>query len=363
MMNDSAIDPSLNPSPKTPSSAFTSPVQFAAPIFLLGSHKSGTTLLRNLLDGLDGYFVIPVETHLLPSAGFWVQYALRRSPPRTLTYAQFRDALLAHVERSNRVVSETSDSNLVGRWNTHAFRAALDTEVRPVWGAQNWREIYGAYVWAIHVGLFGAAPTAHHFVEKSVENAEYALLLQDWYPDAKFLHIVRNPYATIVALRRHSGGRRYPYLGPIVQAMASGYYYAYKNPLTMKNYRVIRFEDLVLQPELTMGQIADFVGVEFSEALLTPTAMGETWQGNSAVSGPFTGISEKPISQWEEEITPLEAAIIAAGFGHVLNLWGYPALDVNRSPYRRCEREAPKTYFANRFLLRALERDGASIPL
>ncbi len=363
MMNESAIGQSSKPSPTTPPSGSTIPANFSAPIFLLGSHKSGTTLLRNLLDGADGHFVIPVETHLFPLAGFWVQYALRQSLPRTLTYEQFRDGLLAHIDRSNRIVSETSDSNLVGHWNMDAFRAALDTELRSAWETQNWRAIYNAYVWAIHVGLFGTAPTAHRFVEKSVENAEYAAMLQDWYPDAKFLHIVRNPYATIVALRRHSAVRRYPYLGPIVQAMASGYYHAYKNPLIMENYRVVRFEDLLLQPELIMGQIADFVGIEFTEVLLTPTTMGEIWQGNSAVSGAFAGISQEPLRHWEKRITPLEAQMVAATFGHVLELWEYPAFDAERSPYRRCEREAPKTYFANRFLLRTLARDGLSLPL
>ena len=33
------------------------------PVFILGSHKSGTSLLRNLLDGISGFFVIPIEAH------------------------------------------------------------------------------------------------------------------------------------------------------------------------------------------------------------------------------------------------------------------------------------------------------------
>jgi len=35
-----------------------------APIFLLGSHKSETSLLRALLDGHKDLFVFPTETHL-----------------------------------------------------------------------------------------------------------------------------------------------------------------------------------------------------------------------------------------------------------------------------------------------------------
>ena len=32
-------------------------------VFILGQHKSGSSLLRSLLDGHPDLFVIPVETH------------------------------------------------------------------------------------------------------------------------------------------------------------------------------------------------------------------------------------------------------------------------------------------------------------
>lgn len=39
------------------------------PVFVLGSRKSGTSLLRSLLDGAEGLFVVPCETHFFQRTG------------------------------------------------------------------------------------------------------------------------------------------------------------------------------------------------------------------------------------------------------------------------------------------------------
>ena len=51
------------------------------PVFIIGSHKSGTSLLRSLLDGHPELYVIPFETHFMASLGRWVQYSYRRQTP------------------------------------------------------------------------------------------------------------------------------------------------------------------------------------------------------------------------------------------------------------------------------------------
>ena len=51
------------------------------PVFILGSHKSGTSLLRSLLDSHPKLYIIPFETHFIASLGRWVQYSYRRQKP------------------------------------------------------------------------------------------------------------------------------------------------------------------------------------------------------------------------------------------------------------------------------------------
>ncbi len=194
------------------------------PIFILGSHKSGTTLLRNLLNGAPGLFVAPLETHFFQLTGFWVDYALRRSYPQSLSFEQVCEMLIRHVRRNNEVASRTSDSIMVGRWDVMAFEAYLMEHARAPYEKHDWRGFFDAYIEALHVGLHAKPMEASRFLEKSVENAEYAVLLQKLYPDAKFLHIVRNPYATLVSLRRHMSLAGYPVLGAALASLQNSYY-------------------------------------------------------------------------------------------------------------------------------------------
>ncbi|MGI8607235.1 MAG: sulfotransferase, partial [Gaiellaceae bacterium] len=53
------------------------------PVFILGAHKSGTSLLRSLLDATPGFFVLPKEPHFFAYSGRWIDYPLRRRQPRS----------------------------------------------------------------------------------------------------------------------------------------------------------------------------------------------------------------------------------------------------------------------------------------
>ena len=67
-----------------------------APIFILGSHKSGTSLLRSLLDGHPELYVIPFETHFMASLGRWIKYSYRKQAP--LKHENYADNLLRIIE-------------------------------------------------------------------------------------------------------------------------------------------------------------------------------------------------------------------------------------------------------------------------
>ncbi len=320
------------------------------PVFILGSHKSGTSLLRALLDGAEGLFVIPLEAHFVQYSGFWVDYALRSSRPRTLAFEEVVGNFVRHIRQSNERASQTSDSILAGRWNVSKFEAYLRKEGRLCYQPDNLRPFLDCYIDALHIGLHGAPPTAERFVEKSVENAEYATLLQKWFPDARFIHVVRNPYATLTSIRKHMTRNHYPFLGNALSALHNSYYHLYKNPRLIADYLVIRYEDLVTSTKKVMRTIADFIGIAFSERLLQPTFMGSPWGGNSTSGQPFTTISTQPLVTWQQAIHPLETSFINLLFPHVLRDYGYKRMEMNGSIYRPAPRERLMVYLANRGL-------------
>ncbi len=329
------------------------------PIFILGSHKSGTSLLRSLLQGAPDLFVVPLETHFFQFTGFWVDYALRRAYPKKMAFEEALAAMRGHIQRSNDIASATSDSVLTGRWDVAAFQAWMQEKGREKFAAGDWRGFFDAYIEAIHVGLFGRPPQATRFVEKSVEHAEFAALLKKLYPDALFVHIVRNPYATLVSLRRHMSLAGYPALAPALSALNNAYYHLYHNPHIVPDYLVIRYEDLLQQPEEVMRRVAAHIDIPFSDQLLTPTAMDGPWQGNSSSGQAFEGISTRPITAWERHIHPLETALVNRLFPHVLRDFGYELRPVQGSLYRPGPRERASTYVKNRWLWLLLTRTGA----
>lgn len=328
------------------------------PVFILGSHKSGTSLVRSLLHGAPGLFVVPLETHFFQFTGFWVNYALRRSYPRRLTFDEALAAMQMHVQRNNTIASTTSDSTLVGRWDLLAFAAWMREKGHHKFAAEDWRGFFDVYIEALHVGLFGKPPTAVRFVEKSVEHAEFAVKLKQLYPHAAFVHIVRNPYATLVSLRRHMSLAGYPMLWPALDALNNAYYYLYQNPRILSDYLIIRYEDLLQQPEEVMRRVAAHIDIDFTPQLLTPTSLDGPWAGNSSSGQAFAGISTQPITAWQAHIQALETAFINLLFPHVLRDFHYDRQPIRGSIYRPSPGEGLKTYIKNRWLWLLLSRSG-----
>jgi hypothetical protein len=218
------------------------------------------------------------------------------------SYCSAKQAYFEIVKFYSSIADPTGDANLVGKFNLEIFKEKLDdieTETFP--------ELISSYVSAAYTSLFGSElPEDLAIVEKSVEHAEFAADLKSMFPEARFVHILRNPYANLVACRRHIGKKGYPFLGRILLSLNNSYYYLYRNQRLLDNYLVIRYEDLITNPEVTMRTVADFLNITFVDLLLQPTSMGLPWRGNSSRGCSFSGIATANLNLWRADITPLE---------------------------------------------------------
>ncbi|HOW91125.1 MAG TPA: sulfotransferase [Anaerolineaceae bacterium] len=328
------------------------------PVFILGSHKSGTSLLRNLLDGVDGFFAIPIELHFFEYSGLWVDYPIRRSLPVNPGFDQVKRRILTAIEKSNQGASGSGKfggDSLVkaGKWDIQHLIAHLDQYGKPAFEKKDLRGFIDVYVESVHLALRGELPPeGTRFVEKSVENAEFAALIKKLYPGAKFVHIVRNPYAALVSIRKFKPYKgKYPFLGTYIDALESSYYYAMQNPLFMPDYLVVRYEDLLTDPEGTMHKVADHLDTPFTPVMLKPSAMGDEWKGNSMSGVEFQGISTYPLEAWKSEITPLEIELVNTQLPHVMREYQYETIHASASPLLPIKREMIRIYLANRFYL------------
>lgn len=326
------------------------------PVFILGSHKSGTSLMRNLLDGVEEFFVIPIELHFFEYYGLWVDYQIRRSLPAKTDFDRLLQRILSAIERSNQ--RATSDGKLggdslveAGRWDIQRLSNHLNQYAKPALENEDPKGFIDTYVEAVYLALKGELPLAGtRFVEKSVENAEFASLIKKLYPGSKFIHIVRNPYAALVSIRKFKPYKgKYPFLGTFLEALENSYYYAIQNPLFLSDYMVLRYEDLLFEPKTTMRKVAEHLDIPFTPIMLTPSALGEQWKGNSMSGREFQGISTYPLNTWKSEINPLEIDLVNTLLPHVMREFNYEVIPTPSSPTMPLKGESLKIYLANRF--------------
>lgn len=327
-----------------------------SPIFILGTHKTGTSLLRSLFDHHDDLFVVPVESHFFQHARAWVDYPLRRTLPSSSSPSveDFCENAKRWVRHCNSAEDRLADSVARGAFDYERFADCLEaTLLGQTPQVTDFRSWFAAYMKALHYSLYGEELSpSRRVLEKSVENVEFAGDFQRMFPNASFVHIIRNPYATMVALRKYKSAGGFPILYRILRSIYLSFYHLERNSRTISNYHVVRYEDLATKPEEVMGRLCEALAIPFSESLLTPTSQGAMWQGNSSSGEAFSGVSAKRLQAWRQNITPLELELVNKHLGHVLQAYSYEPYVKAASPLAPVKGERLKPYIANRVLLR-----------
>ena len=318
-----------------------------SPVFIFGCHKSGTSLLRSLLDGHDQLVVFPRETHFFQYAGHWVDYALRRARPVRHNLQTLLASFCRHIDELNNSTDPYSDAVEFPGYDVDRFVSCFK-EFEP----KTLREQFEAYLRSLYYALFNVhLPEGSRIVEKSVENAEYASVLRWMFPDSRCVHIVRNPYASLVSTRRAKSRRGYPVMTNMAKALYNSSYYLFKNRIHLDRYLVVRYEDLVTDTQRVLRRISDFLDISFSETLLQPTILGRPWKGNSTSNTDFTGISTAPVSAWRQYVNDYEIRVVNRISSSVIQEYGYERLEPKRTRFFPLKGENFRTYIKNRALL------------
>jgi hypothetical protein len=159
--------------------------------------------------------------------------------------------------------------------------------------------------------------------EKTPDHLYGLETLARWFPDARFIHTFRDPRAIYASrIVRSEEGRRGmkarlpalparlidPLLGPIevvetsrVWLDAARLHRRYE-PLLGDRYRLLRFEDLVTEPEATLRGLCDFVGIPFDMSLLDDTVVvGSSFEEDRHAPG---GFDRRSVDRWRDHVHP-----------------------------------------------------------
>lgn len=243
------------------------------PIFICGHAKSGTSLLVNLLDGHPALVTMPGDSHAVHVSQ---QYAANTSTELDAWRFYWLTRLINPTGQKPFWLLGTADEPYATFWAyLHYWRAeCAGQEAAPFL--------------AVVLAYFCAnpqrpdAPTA--WVAKTPANEYRVETLLRQYPTARFLHVVRNPFANLVSMKRLStfrSGRAYTLRSAyrIRHSMAQGV--RNQKQLGGERYRFIQYEDLVADPEASLRDVAAWLDIAFDESLLSPTVNGLPATANS----------------------------------------------------------------------------------
>jgi hypothetical protein len=219
--------------------------------FIVGHPRSGTSLLRGLLDGHPQLCVFPNEMKFFRNARRWLDADafLDRSDLRL----SFQSAYAIEGISQSAVHTDLSR------------RLAAATDLRDAMLA-----VMAAYA-AIDPTSDGA--TKVRWVEKTPHNFTVAPLLHDWFEGTRTIWLIRDPRDVLRSVRKKHPSwplgrfcRRYIAYAACLRAAernAAGHTHR------------LSYEQLVQSPEATMDRVADFLDIRRDPALRTPSVCGK----------------------------------------------------------------------------------------
>jgi hypothetical protein len=157
-------------------------------------------------------------------------------------------------------------------------------------------------------------------------------------PDARIIHMVRDPrdrYASI--LRRYEGRTKGvgAAMGRWVSSMRQGHRNLARHP---GRYLFVRYETLASAPEPTLRRICAFLDEDFDARMLRMDAVtGDgDWDGNSSFGGFAPGtISTRPIGRYRSTLTRRQIAFIQTCAGRLMRAHDYTLEPLRLTPTER----------------------------
>lgn len=264
----------LGPAPLTPSMAAWGSAVARRPVFICGAHRSGTTLLRDLLDGHPALAV-------LPSEGSYFTHLEGKLAPLG---PDERGALLGR-EWLRRLVNPINQPPywLLGRSGEDASpyvafaREWLAWSASPPSPSRSWPLAALAIAWGRTCAGNGP-PRFTQWVEKTPGNEFHLRRIWRDFPAARILHVVREPAAVAAshaALIRHAPPHAHPLAGALRDlARSCGVALRMARTAPADRYRIVRYEHLVADREAAMRGIAAFLDIEPGQCLFEPSVAG-----------------------------------------------------------------------------------------
>ena len=265
-----------------------------APIFVVGMNGSGTTMLAGCLGQHPDLYMFPLESKVLP---FFIAELNRFGD---LTSSSNRRRLADELGRAKPYWQANRKSPLI-----------LDD------GELEGCESFGCVMDRIYRHL-AARQGKSRWGEKSPINVQHICALSRHFPDARFIHIIRDGRDAAQSFHRRWGFNPRHTIWRWKRVVREGCRQG--AAVGESRYLEVRYESLTTEPETEMRRICGFAGLLFDAAVLT-SSMRFMDPGNQAAgSGRIVQNSQK----WRRYFNARELVALEELAGKFLEDLGYP---------------------------------------
>ena len=174
--------------------------------------------------------------------------------------------------------------------------------------------------------------------DKSLNTERYAGPIFAAYPDARILHLIRDPRDRYASVQTRWKVRRGGIGAGTAEWLSSARLARGNEARYPGRYRIVTYEALVAQPAATMRAVCAFLGEEYTPAVFEMDgALGFREQGsNSSYGARSRGvIADDSVGRFREVLSARQIAFIQATAGREMRLLGYRAAAAALTPRQR----------------------------
>ncbi|MDF1809959.1 MAG: sulfotransferase [Phycisphaerales bacterium] len=174
------------------------------------------------------------------------------------------------------------------------------------------------------------------WVEKTPNNVRAVDRLLTWYPNARFIHVIRDGRDVVCSLRKHPrervvNGKIIPVeSNNPVERSATRWLNDTSMGLAFQNHPrclEVRYEDFVVDPNSEMAKVCEFIGEDFEHGMLNPdpeSSVNTQRSGqNMNNAGAARPITPKSIGRWKTDLKQSERGAFIDIAGELLIALGY----------------------------------------
>ena len=273
----------------------------AAPVFVLGCPRSGTTLLYDMLLSAGGFAVYLAESNVF-----------------NVLATRFGDLRSGSNRRKLlRVWGQSQLFRATGLEWTMIERKVLD-ECRS----------YGDFLRLV-MDEVAKQQEMQRWAENSPESILHLAAIKKAMPDALVIHIIRDGRDVAMSLEKLRYVRPFPWQER-QSLFAAGVYWEWivQKGRTLgkdfgRNYLEIHFEDLVRFPQQTLDTIAAFIEHDLDYEKIRHVAYGSVGRPNTSFSAENASGSFSPVGRWRSGLSPQQLVKLEALIGRALAETGY----------------------------------------